>query len=106
MGFGHLEKYYQRAFAVALKNKKIAFKEQAPYDLIFQETVIGKQYFDFLIEDKLVVELKKDNKFSKKHIDQVNSYLRVSGLQLAILINFSSNGVIYKRILNINSSDS
>lgn len=101
LGFGHQEKYYQKAFAISLTSKKINFKEQVYYALKFKEQTIGRNYFDFLVEDKIVIELKKDNRFSKQHIDQVLGYLRTSGLQLAILINFAKNEVMYKRIINL-----
>lgn len=101
LGFGHHEKYYQRAYAIALQSKKINFKEQVYYSLKFKEKIIGKQFFDFLIDEKIIIELKKDSRFSKKHIDQVLEYLRTANLKLAMLINFTRNGVIYKRIINI-----
>jgi GxxExxY protein len=101
LGSGHLEKYYQRAYAESLKIKTIEFKEQSFHPLKFNNKVIGKMFFDFLIEKIIIVELKKDNKFSKQRIDQLLQYLRGSGLKLGILINFSSSGVMYKRIINI-----
>jgi GxxExxY protein len=100
LGFGHHEKYYQRAYAEALKLKEIKFSEQVYFPLKFKGVVIGKNFFDFLIDDKVIVELKKDNRFSKQHIDQVKEYLKVSDLKLAILVNFSRTEVIYKRIIN------
>ena len=104
LGFGHLEKFYQRALAIQLKKEGIAFKEQVYTPLKFKGEVIGKQYFDFLDEDKIIVELKKNTIFSKGNIDQVKQYLQTSKLQLALLINFSSNGVVSKRIVNVQDS--
>lgn len=101
LGYGHYEKYYQKAYAEALKNNKIEFTEQVYSPLKFNDIVIGKLFFDFLIENKIIVELKKDNHFAKRHIDQVNEYLKTSNHKLAILINFTSKGVIYKRLVNI-----
>lgn len=100
LGSGHQEKYYQRAYSVLLTKKNIAFKEQAYSPLIFQSKVIGRNYIDFLVEEKIVVELKKGNRFSKSHIDQVLNYLKIKNLNLAILINFTNEQVIYKRIIN------
>ncbi|MBI4930697.1 MAG: GxxExxY protein [Bacteroidetes bacterium] len=100
LGFGHHEKYYQRAYAEALKLKELKFTEQVYFPLKFKDKVIGKFYFDFLVDEKVIVELKKDNRFSKQHIDQVKGYLKVSGLKLAILINFTRTEVLYKRIIN------
>jgi GxxExxY protein len=102
LGFGHAEKYYQKALAVELKNKNISFKEQAYFPLKFKEEIIGKGFCDFLVEDKVIIELKKNAHFSKANIDQVNQYLKTSGLKLAILINYTPTGAIFKRLVNIN----
>lgn len=101
IGFGHLEKIYQKGYAALLKKQEIIFKEQVYHPLKIGDEVIGKLFFDFLIDEKVVVELKKDARFSKQHIDQVNQYLKASKLKLALLINFTGNGVVFKRILNI-----
>lgn len=101
IGSGHHEKYYQRAVARALADSGLQFKEQFFVPLEFRGEVIGKNFFDFLIDDKIILEIKKDRKFSKRHVDQVNRYLKISGKQLAILANFDKNGVTFKRFVNI-----
>jgi GxxExxY protein len=101
LGPVHQEKYYQRALAQILKQRNIPFEEQVYSPLKFQGKVIGKLFLDFLIEKKVIVELKKGNYYSKRHIDQVLEYLRTSNLQLAIIINFGSDKVSYKRIVNL-----
>ena len=102
LGPGHTEKNYQRALAVVFEEKKIIFKEQEYYPLRFKDRIIGRGFLDFLIDNKIIVELKKDETFSKIHIDQVLNYLKLSNLKLAILINFTKQGVKFKRIININ----
>lgn len=104
LGFGHHEKFYQRAMAESFRFKNIKFSEQVYFPLKFNGKTIGKNFFDFLLEDKIIVELKKDARFSKQHIDQVLEYLRTSNLKLALLINFSKTDVIYKRIINFSNS--
>ncbi len=101
LGFGHHEKFYQKALAIAFRKKGLAFKEQVYKALKFQDEIVGKLFFDFIVEDKIVVELKKSNFYSKINIEQVNEYLKTSKIQLALLINFTPNGIIYKRLLNI-----
>jgi GxxExxY protein len=101
LGFGHHEKYYQRAFAVSLKEKNIAFKEQLYHPLKFREKLIGKFYLDFLVDDKIIVELKKGHHFSKQHLDQVHQYLKATGLKLGIIFTFTPDGVAFKRILKL-----
>ncbi len=100
LGHGHLEKVYQKAYAKELKDAEIMFKEQALCQVIYKEEIIGNNFLDFLIEDKVIIELKRSDFYSKKYIDQISNYIKVSNLKLAILINFTSNGVRIKRIVN------
>lgn len=98
LDFGHLEKKYQRAYAKELALEKLKFKEQVPYNVIYKGEIIGKGYLDFLVEDKIIIELKRNDHYSKKHIDQVVNYLKISGLKLALLIHFS------KKVLSTSGS--
>jgi GxxExxY protein len=101
LGPGHLEKVYQKALGIALSSRKIAFSEQVHYPLKFKGELVGKGILDFLIEEMVIVEIKKDDIFSKPRIEQVLNYLKLSQLKLAILINFGKSGVKFKRIVNI-----
>jgi len=103
LGAGHYEKYYQRALANEFTRIKLSFKEQVYNPLIFKNKKVGSYYLDFLIEDKIILEIKKGDRFSKKHIDQVYSYLKSNNLKLGILANFGQSGVKFKRIINFDS---
>jgi len=103
LGGGHHEKYYQRALAEAFFKNNLKFSQQTYFPLKYNDKIIGKNFVDFIVEDKIVVEIKKGNQFSKRHIDQVLEYLKLSGLKLAILINFGSSGVNFRRIINFNN---
>lgn len=101
LGYGFKERYYEEAIAKEFKIKGINFKRQLPYRLSYKGEIIGNYRFDFLVEDKVVVELKRGNYFSKNNITQVLQYLKTTNLKLGILINITSEGVKFKRILNI-----
>jgi GxxExxY protein len=102
LGAGHKEKYYENAIAEGLKSAGISFAQQLYVPLSFNGKVIGKYYLDFLVDSKLVLELKKGDMYSsKKHIEQVISYLKAHHLQLGILAQFTSEGVKYRRIINL-----
>jgi len=101
LGYGYQERYYENALASSFSKNNIKFKRQAPFKLQFKGELIGRYYLDFLIEEKIVLELKKGNHFPKRNINQVNEYLKVTGLKLAILANFTSSGIKFLRILNI-----
>jgi len=102
LGGGHHEKYYQRALSEAFRRKGLKIKEQFYYPLNYNGVTVGKNYFDFLIDGNVIVEIKKGNKYSKKHIDQVLEYLWTAKLKLAILVNFGSAEVSFRRIVNFN----
>jgi GxxExxY protein len=100
LGSGHLERYYQKALTEAFLEKGFKSSQQVSFPLNYKGKIIGRKFLDFLIEDKLVVEIKKGQRFSKTHIDQVMEYLKTSNLKLAILINFGAQGVTFKRLVN------
>jgi len=102
LGFGYLEKYYQNAIAESFKLIHLPFREQVPFEIKFKGKPVGKFFLDFVVDNKIVLEIKKTKYFSKKHIEQVYQYLRVSGLKLGIIANFTPNGVKFKRIVNVN----
>jgi GxxExxY protein len=100
LGYGHLEKIYQKAMSVLFQERSIEHKEQVYIPFKFHDKIIDKKFLDFIVDEKIVVELKKDFHFSKAHIDQVVKYLKDSNCKLAILINFGKEGVTFKRIIN------
>ena len=100
IGSGHKELAYQKALGISFKSKDLTFKEQVYFPLTFKNEVIGRNYFDFLVDEKIVVEIKSLSKFTKGHYDQVLNYLNTSGLKLALLINFGTEEVKCKRVVN------
>ena len=81
---------------------EIPFDEQVRLPLVYKGENIGNYALDFLIEKKMVLEIKKDKSFSYKNIEQVHNYLKAYNLKLGILANFTSDGLKFKRILNVN----
>ncbi|MDI6777873.1 MAG: GxxExxY protein [Patescibacteria group bacterium] len=102
LGYGHKEKFYQEAIAEILRKKKIEFKRELRVKVKFKEKDLGLYCFDFLIFNKIVVEIKKRNYFSVKDINQLYAYLKATGLKLGLLIHFTNTGVKYRRIVNLN----
>lgn len=104
LGGGYQEKYYQRAIAKRLEKDKIKFIEQICIPLEFDQEKIGQYFLDFLIEDKVILEIKATPRFYIRDIRQVLAYLKAANLQLGILVGFTRNGVIFKRVVNISSN--
>ena len=100
LGNRYQEKYYQRAVAIKLNKNNISYKREIPVDLFIDEEKIGKYFLDFLIDDKVVLELKAKKCFSKHDYRQVRGYLKATNLKLGILANFYGESLEYKRVLN------
>ncbi|KKS70078.1 MAG: hypothetical protein UV42_C0069G0001, partial [Candidatus Magasanikbacteria bacterium GW2011_GWE2_42_7] len=101
IGYGHKESFYQKAVANIFSENNIEFKEQLKAKVKHRGKEIGYYIFDFLVFDKIVIELKSKNYFSKRDIDQLYSYLKAMNLKLGILVYFTKECVRYKRIVNL-----
>lgn len=100
LGYGYQEKYYEKAIEKSFIKMNIKFRKQVPYKVLFKNEEIGRYYLDFLVEDKIVLEIKKGKYFPKRNVEQVKGYLKATNLKLAILVNFTPNGVKFFRVLS------
>lgn len=100
LGFGHREKIIHRAISVELKNEGIGFKNEFSIVIKYEGKIIGTYRIDFVIEDKIVVEIKIANDFYTRDLKQLWSYLKANNYKLGILIIFNKDGVRYRRIVN------
>lgn len=101
IGHGYNESVYQKAVAVACTTASLKFQEQVYFPIMYQEKKTGSGYLDFLIDEKVVLELKRGDRFIKAHIEQVYQYLVANNLQLGILAYFAPRTIHFKRIVNL-----
>ena len=88
LGPGYLEGVYEEALALEFDIQAISYQRQYAMAVIYKGRQVGQGKVDFLVGGKLVVELKAVEKLLPVHKAQVISYLKVSGCQLGLLINF------------------
>ncbi|MEJ5258860.1 MAG: GxxExxY protein [Anaerohalosphaeraceae bacterium] len=99
LGYGFLEKVYENAFLLALHENGVLAEQQKAVPVYFKEKIIGEYFADILVENKIVIEIKTAEGFSKAHFAQVLNYLKATKLRLGFLMNFGPNGLEYKRII-------
>jgi len=99
LGPGFPEEFYQRALAAELTNRGIAVEQESPIQVFYDTINLGIFYLDFLVEDRIIVELKAVDRLAAYHQQQVISYLAASGREVALLINFGAPSLEYKRVL-------
>ncbi|NQT49606.1 GxxExxY protein [Candidatus Kuenenbacteria bacterium] len=100
LGVDHQEKVFHRAMAVDFDKKEIYYEREKKIKLYYEGEYVGEYRLDFIVGNKIIVELKVRPYPEKIHIKQVLDYLNATGLDLAILIFFTRDGVKYKRVVN------
>lgn len=100
LGGKYQEKYYQRAVAKLFDSDGLTYKREVPVDLNFRGEKIGKYFLDFVLDNKIVLELKATPFLHPEDFRQVLAYLKANGLKLGILANFRGRKLVYKRVLN------
>ena len=98
-GYGHSENTYASAFAIALEEKGIKFEREHVVDVYFRSRRVGHHRLDFLIEGRVVVEIKAADKLPEMAVRQLLVYLAATQLQLGLLLHFGPSAV-YQRILS------
>jgi len=99
LGVGFLEKVYENALNVELKLRGLQAQQQAPLKVYYKDELVGDYFADILVEDEIIIELKTVKEFDDIHIAQCLNYLKITGLKLCLLINFSKPRVDIKRIV-------
>lgn len=100
LGCGFLEKVYERAMIRELTSRGFSVKGQVAYAVLYKGFCVGEYFADIVVENRVVVELKCVDQFSKEHLAQCLNYLKASGLRIALLVNFQRPKVQWKRVVN------
>jgi GxxExxY protein len=100
LGKGFSEIVYKDAFEYELKKINFSFEREKEYAVHYKDIILKhKFYADFVLLDKIIIEVKSTEGLIDKHISQCLNYLHVSGHRLAILVNFNKASLEYKRII-------
>ena len=88
LGAGYREEIYEEALAIELRQRKIPYEVERNTEIFYKGEKVGIHRLDFILEDKLVVELKAQMGITQSHIGQTKAYLKTLGLRNAVLVNF------------------
>ncbi len=99
LGFGFLEKVYQREMQVELQSRGVKVELEPKIQVQFKGIIVGDYAADLLVADKIIVELKTDTAYQSAHEAQLLNELRGTGTKLGYLINFGRERVEYKRMV-------
>ena len=98
LGSGFNEALYDRAMCVALEMQGLGFESQRSVEIFFEGASVGLYYLDFLVEGKVVVEIKALPELNSSHLAQTITYLTGTGCQVGLLINFGTSKLEWRRV--------
>lgn len=99
VGCGFTEPLYQEALERELQLRNIPYVREKTFRVVYKDRELAKEFrADFVCYGGIIVELKAVSDFTDEHFVQVYNYLKASGLQLGLLINFGKTSLKYERI--------
>jgi GxxExxY protein len=100
LGNGFQEVIYQRALTKEMNLQNVSFSREHEMPIFYKEEQIGTRRVDFLVEEKVSVEIKAITKLEDVHLAQAINYLEAYNLEVGLLINFGAKSLEFKRLIN------
>jgi GxxExxY protein len=100
LGNGFQEVIYQRSLELEFELQGLGFAREFEMPIYYKQKHVGTRRVDFLVENKISVELKAIIKLEDVHLAQAINYLEAYNLEIGLLINFGSKSLDFKRVVN------
>jgi len=100
LGNGFQEVIYQRALAIEFTDVKLLFEREFSMKVYYKNIEVGERRVDFLVDGKIMVELKALINLESVHLAQAKNYLEAYNVEVGLLINFGSQSLQFKRLEN------
>jgi GxxExxY protein len=99
LGHGFMEKVYENAMMVVLRHEGMKALQQVPITVRFRNEIVGEYIADIFVDDKVACELKSVEGISNAHRAQALNYLKATGLELALILNFGKEKLEFERFV-------
>lgn len=100
LGKGFSEIIYGDALKIEFNKNNISYIREVRYNVTYKENTLAHHYYaDFVMFDKIILEIKAIESLTSSHIKQTLNYLAASKLRLGLLVNFGEDSLSYKRII-------
>jgi len=100
LGIGYIESVYENALFVALLQKGIKVERQVSLKVKFRDVIVGDFKADMIVEEKVLLELKAVESLTKEYYAQLLNYLKTTGIEVGMVINFGNPRLQYRRFDN------
>jgi GxxExxY protein len=100
LGFGFLENVYQNALMIELTNADLEAEKEKKIQVLYHGQVVGDYIADIVVENKIICELKSTKEINPAHEAQLVNYLKATGMEIGLLINFGEQVRVKRKILD------
>jgi GxxExxY protein len=101
LGCGFLEKVYENALAIELRQSGLRIEQQKPIEVRYKGELVGDYVLDLLVEGVVVVEVKAADALDEAHTAQCLNYLKATGHQVCLLFNLGKPRMQVRRLLSL-----
>jgi GxxExxY protein len=101
LGFGFLEAVYQNALLIELMKAGLQAEKEKKIKVYYQNQLIGDYMADIIVEDKIILELKSVKELHPAHSAQLINYLKATGIEIGLLINFGESVEIKRKVFTL-----
>ncbi len=98
LGHGFVEKLYKKALEIELRENGIKCNSEVPLNVSYHGQIIGDYFADIVVDDKIIVEIKAVSRLEAVHEVQLVNYLKATGINVGLLINFGQSVEIKRRV--------
>ena len=98
LGCGFLEKVYENALLEEFRIRKLPFENQKNFEITYKGKIVGNYTPDIAVAGKVIVEVKACERIEKVHEAQLINYLKATGYEVGLILNFAQTKLEYKRM--------
>ena len=100
LGFGFLEKVYENALFIELRNMDLFVEKQRHIKVYYEELEVGDYFADLIVDGKVIIELKASESLCEEHEFQLINYLKATEIEVGLLLNFGKKPEFKRKIFS------
>jgi len=99
LGAGFVESIYRNALSFELQSRGVSFESEYEIRVLYKDQPVGRHRLDLLVDRRVIVELKAATSIAEVHLSQALSYLQATNVEVALIINFGTRRLTWKRLV-------
>ena len=101
LGYGFLEKVYEKALKYELEKTGLQVDRQKPINVYYESELVGEYFADLLVDNKVIIELKASETLCENHELQLINYLKATEIEVGLLLNFGKKPEVRRKVFTI-----